>query len=202
MLGACASVPKLGPAPSLTSPTALTSDPRVVQLNAAWPTDRWWTDYGDAQLDRLIEEGTAGSPTLAAAQARLRRAQGLTQQAGASLLPSVSGNASISETKQSYNNGIPAAFVPQGWNEAASANLSFAYEFDFFGRNRAALAAATSDTFAARAEVEQSRLTLTTSIANYYAQLLGQWREIDLAVETVRIRQSSADLETRRRAQG
>ncbi|AOF96225.1 efflux transporter outer membrane subunit [Sphingobium sp. RAC03] len=201
-LGACASVPNLGPTPSLTSQSALTTDPRVARLNAAWPTDRWWTDYGDAQLDRLIEEGTAGSPTLAAAQARLRRAQGLAQQAGASLMPSVSGTASLSETKQSYNNGVPAAFAPQGWNEAASANLSFSYEFDFFGRNRASLVSATSETFAARAEVEQSRLTLTTSIANYYAQLLGQWREIDLAVETVRIRQSSADLVTRRRSQG
>src|SRR6185437_8163091 len=42
---------------------------------AAWPTDSWWSGYGDPQLDTLIDEAFAGSPTLEIAQARLRAAQ-------------------------------------------------------------------------------------------------------------------------------
>jgi NodT family efflux transporter outer membrane factor (OMF) lipoprotein len=198
----CAAVPELGLAPAVVAPATLAQDPRLAQGDIAWPVDHWWNDYGDDQLARLIDEATAGSPNLAAAQARLRRAQGLAQQSGAGLLPTVDASASLAETRQSYNNGTPAQFLPQGWNDTGSATLNFSYEFDFFGRNRAALASATSETFAAQAEVAQARLTLTTSIASAYAQLLGQWREVDLAVETVRIRRSSADLVTRRRERG
>src|SRR6267378_3571653 len=38
---------------------------------AAWPADIWWRRYGDPQLDGLIDEALAGSPSLELAQARL-----------------------------------------------------------------------------------------------------------------------------------
>ena len=38
----------------------------------AWPSDAWWTGYGDGQLNTLMNEGLAGSPNIAVAQARLR----------------------------------------------------------------------------------------------------------------------------------
>src|SRR5580765_1479736 len=41
--------------------------------NVEWPADTWWTGYGDAQLDRLINEALAGAPSIAVAEARLRR---------------------------------------------------------------------------------------------------------------------------------
>jgi len=42
---------------------------------AAWPADLWWHAYGDPQLDALVAEALAGSPSLEIAQARLRAAQ-------------------------------------------------------------------------------------------------------------------------------
>ena len=30
---------------------------------AAWPADQWWRSYGDPQLDALVDEALAGSPT-------------------------------------------------------------------------------------------------------------------------------------------
>src|SRR6266853_1345236 len=42
---------------------------------AAWPADQWWRGYGDPQLDALIAEALAGSPSLEIAAARLRAAQ-------------------------------------------------------------------------------------------------------------------------------
>src|SRR6185369_14717008 len=41
--------------------------------DVAWPRDDWWHRYNDPQLDALIAEGLAGSPSLAAAQARIAR---------------------------------------------------------------------------------------------------------------------------------
>jgi NodT family efflux transporter outer membrane factor (OMF) lipoprotein len=170
--------------------------------NGRWPTDAWWVAYGDTQLSELIAEALAGAPDMAAAQARLSRASGYAEQAGARLQPKFDVNAYVVETKQSYNNGVPPQAVPHGWNEAASLSLDFRYEFDFFGRNKAALTAATSHVEAARADAVQARLVLSTAVASAYADLLGQMHELDLAAESVRIRTETARLVEKRRERG
>src|SRR5579863_4364452 len=43
---------------------------------SAWPADGWWRGYQDGQLDALVGEALAGSPSLTIAEARLRAAQG------------------------------------------------------------------------------------------------------------------------------
>src|SRR5262245_26714317 len=64
----------------------------AVQAPVDWPRDDWWKRYGDAQLDALVAEGLAGSPTLAAARARIAKAQAAAGVARSALLPEVSGN--------------------------------------------------------------------------------------------------------------
>src|SRR5262249_15752401 len=54
---------------------------------AQWPVDGWWKQFNDPQLDALIDEATRGSPQLAIAQARLRRANALARVAGAATKP-------------------------------------------------------------------------------------------------------------------
>ncbi len=55
-------------------------------------------------------------------------------------------------------NGILAAFVPKGWNDSGQVAANLSFDLDLWGKNRASLAAATSDAEAARIELEQSRL--------------------------------------------
>src|SRR3982074_3168138 len=50
---------------------------------AAWAADQWGRGYGDPQLDALIAEALAGSPSLEIAEARLRAAQAQAIAAGA-----------------------------------------------------------------------------------------------------------------------
>lgn len=59
----------------------------------------WWTSYGDAQLNALIAEALAGAPSLAQAEARVRQAEAIAQQVGASRLPQVSADASVAAVK-------------------------------------------------------------------------------------------------------
>ncbi|AQR74529.1 efflux transporter outer membrane subunit [Sphingomonas sp. LM7] len=172
-LAACAPVPQLGARPEIRAGDSYAASQTFAPAAtaSAWPTANWWGDYGDAQLTALIEEGLADSSDLAGAAARLRSAQAYAQQAGAARLPSIGLEASATEAKQSYNNGIPAAFVPQGWNDSGRVAASLSFDLDLWGKNRAALAAATSQAEAARIELEQSRLVLSTNIAGAYADL-------------------------------
>src|SRR4051812_40602052 len=165
LLSACAPVPQLGARPEVRAGDSYAAAQSLAPAAtaSAWPADNWWVEYRDPQLTQLIEEGLKDSPDLAAAAARLRSAQAYAQQAGAARLPSVGVEASATEAKQSYNNGIPAAFVPQGWNDSGRIAASLSFDLDLWGKNRAALAAATSDAEAARIELEQSRLVLSTN---------------------------------------
>ena len=65
----------------------------------AWPADRWWTSYGDAQLDGLIDEALKDSPDLAKAQARVRRAEAYAQVTRSTLGPQVVAEATVAELK-------------------------------------------------------------------------------------------------------
>jgi NodT family efflux transporter outer membrane factor (OMF) lipoprotein len=201
-LGACAALPATPPAQALNAPTAYASATSLDAPAANWPTDQWWTAYGDAQLNNLMNEALAGSPDLAAAKARLAKAQAATAQARAATLPSVVANGSYASVKQSYNNGIPAAFVPKGYNDSGRATLDFAWELDFFGKNRAALAAATSDADAAKADAAEARLVLSTNIAATYADLAQLFADRDASQDAARIRQQSVDLTAERAANG
>ncbi|EKO3484910.1 AdeC/AdeK/OprM family multidrug efflux complex outer membrane factor [Vibrio fluvialis] len=134
-----------------------------------WPSDHWWERYQDAQLNQLINEAFAQSPTLQIAMARMKNAQGIAQQAGAARSVNVGLSASATESKVSYQ--YQAAMPPHGWNDYGSLTLNFQYDFDFWGKNRAAVAAATSELAAAEAEGVSARLMLATSIANAYAEL-------------------------------
>ncbi|MEP9401248.1 efflux transporter outer membrane subunit [Sphingomonas sp. VNH70] len=172
LLSACASVPRLGTMPVMAGPQSYaTAQTLGGTADAAWPDAAWWQAYGDPQLDALIAEGLAGSPDLAAARARILQADGYAQQAGAVRLPTLDASGSAGLTKQSYNNGIPAAFVPKGWNDTGRVQAELGFDPDLWGRNRAAYAAARSDAAAARLDLEQVRLTLSTNIADAYADL-------------------------------
>lgn len=196
LLSACATAPDLGPKPSIRpvssvgAAQSLPGDPAP----AAWPVDDWWRGYGDAQLTALIEEGLRDSPDVAIAAARLRAAQGAAQAAGAALLPSVDARAQAGLEKQSKNLGIPPQFVPGGWQDVGQASLNLGFDIDLWGRNRAQLAAATSEAEAARIEARLAALMLTTGIASAYADLARLHAERDVRASAVELRLATQKL--------
>lgn len=202
LLSACASVPDLGPKPAPATATALESAASLADAQGAWPVEGWWQGFGDPQLDTLIAEGLAGSPDVATAAARVRAAEGLAQQAGAALLPRVGAEGSAGGTQQSQNLGIPPQFVPDGIQDTGHVAATFSFDLDLWGKNRAALAAATSEAEAARVDAAQARLMLTTGIAAAYADLAAYYQALDVAKDAVRIRGASADVSAKRVAAG
>jgi NodT family efflux transporter outer membrane factor (OMF) lipoprotein len=203
LLGGCAQVPHLGPRASLDAPGALASQQSLASpASAEWPADPWWRRYGDPQLDTLMQEAMQGAPSLKIAQARLRQAAALLEQQGAGLRPSTTLNASVTEQRQSYNNGIPAAFVPQGWNDYGRLAIELSYDIDLWGRNRAALEAASSSLQASQAEAAQARLTLAAQIAQAYADFTRLFEQLDTAEAARDVRRMTATLMQERQAQG
>lgn len=167
-----------------------------------WPDDHWWQAYGDLQLDTLMTAALADSPDVKTAIARMQSARALAVQAGAPLAPSITGHGEIASEKQSYNNGFPREFLPQGWNGTGLATLDVNIDLDLWGRNRAALAAAVSEADAAEVDAAQARLILQTDIAATYAALAGLYAQQDIVARTVAIRADLLDLSNARVAHG
>lgn len=202
LLGACAVPPPMAGTPGLRAPATLAADSLNGSDSTAWPDAAWWRTLGDAQLSGLIEEAMTTSPTLAQASARLRMAQGYARSARAAILPSASLSGSAGELKQSYNEGIPPAFVPKGWNDTGAAQANAAFDLDLFGRNHATLAAATSEAAAAQIEARAARLALATAIAAAYADLGRQAALREVAAAALKVREETATLVARRVTNG
>jgi NodT family efflux transporter outer membrane factor (OMF) lipoprotein len=198
LAGACAVPPPMASAPALRPAETLAAASLNGPDNAGWPDENWWRVYGDAQLAALIDEAIAHSPGLAEAAARLRQAEGYARSAHAALLPSASLGGNVGEAKQSYNQGFPPAFVPHGWNDTGAVQGSAGFDLDLFGRNHAALRAATSERVAAAIEARATRLALATQVAAAYADLGRNAALRDVAAQAVKVREETAALVTRR----
>jgi len=166
LLAACASVNQSPPAVATADPATLGA--RSVTVD--WPKEDWWKRYGDAQLDTLIDEGLSGSPTLAAARARIARADAAAGIARSALFPQVTGTAASTYQRFPENYIWPPPFAGN-WQTDNRLELDFSYEIDFWNKNGAALDAALSQVQAAAADAQAARVLLTTSIARAYFNL-------------------------------
>ena len=206
LLSACSTVPKLGQNVPLRTPDTVAAQQSLQpQGTATWPAGGWWRAYGDAQLEALIEEGLRNSPDIATATARLRRAAAQAQEDGAKLQPSLDASASAGAEKQSLNNGFPEQFItllPQGFQDNAHIGVNLEFDLDLWGKNHAALAAATSEARAAAIEAAQARLLLATTIAAAYADLARLFDARDIRESAANIRIASEKLVTDREANG
>ena len=168
---------------------------------AAWPAQGWWRRYGDAQLDALIDEALAGSPSLATAQARLRAAQGRAVAARAARLPSTT--ASVEADRQRYPEEwlFPPPFGGSYVNNGRAA-LDLSWDLDFWGRNRALLGAARAGIAAAEADRAAARLALAVAVVQAYIQLDLQYALLDVTNDNLKQQESILELTQQRLSAG
>jgi NodT family efflux transporter outer membrane factor (OMF) lipoprotein len=96
------------------------------------PVPQWWKGYRSAELDALVEEGLAQSPSLAAAQHTLHAArEELQSQIGQSMVPSFDVGFDPSRQRAL---GIPILpEEPTFLYNVFAAEVKTSYTFDFFG---------------------------------------------------------------------
>jgi NodT family efflux transporter outer membrane factor (OMF) lipoprotein len=169
------------------------------QLNAdAWPQDAWWQVYGDSQLDSLMTEALAGSPTLQVAQARLRQAQAVVTSTSSPRLPRTTADAQTTTQRYSANSVYPPPFAGNWYTDGRVA-LDFTYDLDFWGHNREVLESAQADVRAAEADQAAARLALTVAVARAYFNFSLQFALLDIANASLVQQNAILDL-TRQRA--
>ncbi|MCD7098978.1 efflux transporter outer membrane subunit [Stenotrophomonas sp. MMGLT7] len=202
-LAGCASSRGLQPQGRLLDADRLQASGTFSQVRltpAAWPDSQWWRTLGDARLDALVEEALQGTPSLEAADARLRQAQAQAGSANAQRGPEVSATAGYTGLR------LPESMVGDelGGSYAGSghAALSFSYGLDLWGGKRAAWEAAVDQAHAAQVDAQAARLDLSAGIVQAYVQLDYAWRLHDVASEELERSRRLLELTRQRRAAG
>ena len=196
----CASDGGLQPSARVHDAATLKADGTLASVPvspAAWPARDWWRRYGDAQLNRMVEEALATSPTMRIAEARVRQAVAVVGIFGAAQSPQVSGGARSNRVEFSENSNVPKPLAGS-WKWANEATLNFSYELDFWGKNQSAVDAALNRQKATEVETEAIRLMLTVGMTQSYLKLAQLYAQRDLAESVLEDRQQILAL-TRRR---
>jgi len=182
-------------APS-SPPTIAPVPPARLGLSAiaAPPIDsRWWTSFGDPQLDRIVADAAGGNPSLDAALARLAQADAVLSSRRADLGPDATIDASAQVARLSGRYTIPppyagsVRFVGQGLG-----NLN--WNLDLFGRQRAAITGARASVAAAGLDLAAARLAIAGSVVETYLDLVRAETQAAIARRTIDARQGSLRL--------
>ncbi|HMI74568.1 MAG TPA: TolC family protein, partial [Steroidobacteraceae bacterium] len=142
---------------------------------AVWPSADWWHGFGSEKLDELIAEAQRSNDDLAVAIARLQEADAQARIAGAPLLPSIDFSADASRQQAQIAGGGHGTF------NTFNPVLTASYELDFWGKNRALRAAARATAIASHYDKETVALTVISSVATTYFQILQFRDRLDVA---------------------
>lgn len=166
----CAALKKRNYQPDAMTSAPLSSSIETPNFTSGnWPAHNWWTTFEDEQLSEMMGRAIENNPDLLAAVSRVKGANAVAQKTRAPLLPQLS--AGFADDYQHLSKDelvrLPPSTVPTVINEI-HLSLNFEYEIDLFGKNRNQYRAALDDARAQAAEMSQSLLMITMSLAESY----------------------------------
>ncbi len=134
----------------------------------------WWRSFGSTELDAVVDRAQIQSWSVAEAAARVRQAAARWNQAGAALLPEVTGGMNATRNK-SLSGGGGAA------DNRFTALLSASYEVDFWGKHRAGRDAAQAAWKASVFDRDTVQLTVTAGAAQAWLHSVALHERVDIA---------------------
>ncbi len=181
--------------------TTTATDLALTPIQMQWPDEQWWKSYNDPILNALITQALAQNPSIKLAQARMARVSAITQTVRAASLPDVGLGVSTSREHYTENGLYPPPFGGSTLtNNTLMVNAS--YEFDFWGKNRAALDSAISTEQASKAEVSAARILIASSVAKSYFSMARAIEQQKTLRATLELREELRSLTQQRLAAG
>ena len=161
-----------------------------------WPDKEWWHIFGSVELDRLIQETLASNPTLSAIGQRVEVAKQNAIITRSKLFPLIFFDASETYMHLSKNGLYHSLNDNIGLNDnLMDLSLGFAWELDFWGKNKNLYLASIGQEMADAAEAAQVQLIVTTGLSQLYYALKANLERKGLYERLVAVRSERALLE-------
>lgn len=176
-LAGCASVPSDSNALARRDIAGAELSANIKLAQEGWPQAQWWTSYHDEQLNAIIKQALASGPSLEVAAAHIGSARSSLSRSVADL--GISGSVNGNTNRQRYSGtGLFPAPIGGAWFTEETLRLDLRYNFDWWGKNRAQVAAAVGELNAGRAAYAEAEQALAASIAQSYFRLQGAWARL------------------------
>ncbi|HUO11525.1 MAG TPA: efflux transporter outer membrane subunit, partial [Caulobacteraceae bacterium] len=174
--------------PDTTLPAAYEAPAGTAQLPNA-TLDRWWTIFGDDQLDALEDQALKLSPDAKTQMARLKEAIATRKSTILQTYPT--GDLTGSASRQTAYSLAPSnsLFPVGGVTDTDQLNFNVSWEFDFLGALNDERRIARADFAATQFDVESARASLVANVADSYFVARGLAIQLDDANEQLRIEQ-------------
>jgi len=125
---------------------------------------KWWAGLGSRELDALVDDALAHSPTMAAAQAALRQSQDALRAGYGVFYPQIGANAGATREKSVFVLSHTPILI--GPYNLATAGASVSYVPDIFGLQRRTVEGLRAQSDVQRYNVLAAYLSLTANVVN------------------------------------
>jgi multidrug efflux system outer membrane protein len=180
----------------------------AAELPADWSTPegqsaatlgaQWWKLYGDAQLDRMVDEALAHNANLAVAVARVDEARALLGETRSGQFPTVDASYGRERTQSSLRSSTPLPPGVERTRDNYRGTLNVSYELDLWGRLRNATKAARAELLATEAAQETVRIALVADVVQAYYSLRSLDEQVAATQRSVTSRAESLALQKKR----
>jgi multidrug efflux system outer membrane protein len=208
-LTGCALIHENGKPYALIQPEQIRLADDIHLARDGWPAARWWTRYGDPQLDALIDRALADAPTMVIARTRVAQAKSDVElvKAGSSLQVVALGmldreHVSAHGFLGPFAANEPALGLTGPWYTEGIVGLGASLNVDIWGKQRAQIAASLGVHNARLAETSAVELEISTDVAQLYYGIQTTYRLIDLLEQSREVAAFSVQTHIARAARG
>jgi NodT family efflux transporter outer membrane factor (OMF) lipoprotein len=157
--------------------------------------EEWWNGFGDPLLARLIERAARNNYDVRKAAARLAESEALRRTSRSALLPEITGNASATQLRGGFSQGVVRAPAPGssgGGNlvspfetSVLSGGFQMRWEIDVFRGLSKSLKASAADAQAAAENLRDVQTIVRADVARNYVELRAAEDQLAIVRATV-----------------
>ena len=172
--------------PNYVKPATPVAAQFVGARDGAYSTDdtpaKFWTQFGDETLDRLVDEALVANHDLRIALGHLVEARAERRQAQFDLAPTVTAsggytNERLSQAESLVGTPLNARYYDAGFDAF--------WELDLFGRIRRNVEAQSAQVSGAEASLRDAQVSVTAEVARTYFELRGEQTQLAVARRNV-----------------
>lgn len=179
-------------------------DPPAVEMKQSWRVDHkvsvelantaWWESFNDPTLNSLIETALQNNNDLMVAAVRIDEIAGLYKVQDSSRYPQIGYGVDAGGSQRSLEQPLSFPGLGNRTNEDYSASLKIGWELDIWGKLAQANEAARAELMAAEENRQAVIMSLVSSVAVEYIELLNLDKKLSIANLTLSERKKSLDL--------
>jgi len=165
------------------------------------PDTKWWANFGDRNLNSLVDEALAANLSIEAARERVKAAQSTAKIANNAYLPQVDAVSAATLSGQRENvtsrSSLTGKIADRSWRTTNTSSVSKGLDGSWFINPMAWRSTKEREQERIESERESlnaARLDIISAVADAYVNVQGLGRQIEIAKRSLNVQNETADI--------